>query len=678
MSYAKLSAIGLTGLLVASLGIALTLQPTTYGPLPAPGSYSNTTFYGATGYGAYVAVPPPSSCGEWARIGSEAELRERINNSYGIYYDIAPLPPGTERAMGAEAGSADAGSPSPPEYSGTNVQTAGIDEPDIVKTDGWYIYAISGGTVTITLAYPASEARLVSTLTLDNHYPYGLFVAGDRLIVLTSLYEYYAYEGGDVRAGAQMYPYYSTPRSSMLVYDISDVRSPSLAANITVSGYTTGARMIGSDIFLVAQHYIHLDADDALALPSIWVDGDKRTLGATDIGYFPDAYNTSSVTTVTVMNLTRPAEATHTALLTTAGSQLYVSRNSVYLVGYGSSAATLWQAWADVSTVHRLYIYQGTVACALTGEVPGHVLNQFSMDEFGGHLRIATTEWRADRTATTLNHVFVLNGTLDIVGSIEGMAPGESIQAVRFAGERAYVVTFEQIDPFFVLDLADPTAPSILGELKITGFSQYLHPISDSLVIGIGVETSMPDPTGRVTRQGFKVSLFNVSDVSNPREVSKDVVEGLSVYSEAQWDHHAFLWMPARSLLVLPLQVYEGDWSTGYTTYWQGVYVWRVTEEGIERVGSVSQVGTIDAQSSYYGSSYYQVRRTLYIGENLYTVSDTAIQINDLETLSFVRSVTVWTPPAYDNPWWWFGGGPVTTEDSTGPVAGSAESPPPA
>jgi uncharacterized secreted protein with C-terminal beta-propeller domain len=345
-------------------------------------------------------------------------------------------------------------------------------------------------------------------------------------------------------------------------------------------------------------------------------------------------------------------------------------------VGYGSSAATLWRAWADVSTVHRLYIYQGTVACALTGEVRGHVLNQFAMDEFGGHFRIATTEWGADGRATTENHLFVLNGTLDVVGSIEGMAPGESIQAVRFLGERAYVVTFEQIDPFFVLGLADPTEPVILGELKIPGFSQYLHPISDTHVIGIGVETSMPDPTGRITRSGFKVSLFDVADVANPREVAKDVVTGLSVYSEAQWDHHAFLWIGARDLLVLPIQVYEGSWEKGTTTYWQGVYVWKVTAAGgVERVGSISHEGTQDASSGNYGSWHEQVRRSLYIGQNLYTVSETTIQANDLATLDFVSRVTVWTPPAPAD-WWSWMGGPVST-GSSGPVAGTAESPPP-
>jgi uncharacterized secreted protein with C-terminal beta-propeller domain len=573
----------------------------------------------------------------------------------------------------AGAGQGQGARASTPEYSSTNVQTAGIDEPDIVKSDGWYLYSINGGAVTITLAYPASQARLVATITFEDQYPYGLFIAGDRLVVLSSLYSYYGY---DDAAGmdASFAPYYSSPRTAALVYDISDVVRPVLVANLTLSGYATGARMIGSDVFLVVQHYIYLDGDDNLVLPAIWVDGTARTLAATDIGYFPDAYNTSSVTGVMVMDLARPADATFTAILTNAGGQLYVSRNSVYLVGYGTSGAGLWRAWADVSTVHRLYIYGGTVACALTGEVPGHVRNQFSLDEYGGHLRMATTEWRANGTATTENHVYVLDGTLDIVGSLDGIAPGETIQSVRFVGERAYVVTFRQIDPFFVIDLGDPTAPAILGELKITGFSQYLHPISDSLVIGIGVETSMPDPDGRVTREGFKVSLFDVADVSNPREVSKDVVEGLSVYSEAQWDSHAFLWIASRDMLVLPLQVYTGDWSRGDTTFWQGVYVWKVTEGGgVERLGTVSQVGAVDGESNYYGSSYWQVRRALYIGDNLYTVSDTTIQINDLDTRAFVRSVTVYTPPT--DPWWWLTG-PVSTEQSD-PVSGTADTPPP-
>lgn len=685
MSTAKLSAIGLAGLLVASLALVLILQPPAYGPLPTPGTYGDTAYYGSTAYGTYVPVPPPSECGEWEHFASEADLREAINNTYGVYYfDGGPVPPMADRMLGAEAGaaasSADAGAPQTPDYSGTNVQTAGIDEPDIVKTDGWYIYTVNGGAVSITLAYPPADARLVSTISLENQYAYGLFVAGDRLVVLTTLYTTYDYgsaQGGDVRTDSSFAPYYfSSPRTAVLVYNISDVQHPALAANITVSGYSTGARMIGQEVFLVAQHYIYLDQDDNLQLPTMWVDGQADTLAATDIGYFPDAYNTSSVTTVTVLNLTRPAEATFTALLTSAGSQLYVSHNSVYLVGYGSSAFTMWRQWADVSTVHRLYIYQGTVACALTGEVKGHVLNQFAMDEYGGHFRMATTEWQANGTATTENHVFVLNGTLDIVGSIEGMAPGEMIQAVRFLGDRAYVVTFRQVDPFFVLDLSDPTDPQVLGELKITGFSQYLHPISDSLVIGIGVETSAPDSSGRVTREGFKVSVFDVADVAHPREVSKDVVEGLSVYSEAQWDHHAFLWMANRGLLVLPMQVYEGSWDAADTTYWQGAYVWHIDAQGnVDRVGAVSQGGTVSTTSSAYYGGNYAVRRSLYIGDYLYTISETTIQVNDLDGLGFVNSVTVWSPPSSNDMWWWLTG-PVSSGGGE-PVSGSAESPPP-
>ncbi len=687
ISYAKLSAIGITALLIVSLGVVLMLQPESYGPLPVPGSYSNTSsYYGATGYGSYVPVPPPAACGEWQHFSSEAELRERINNTYGVYYyaslDGGPVPPMADRMMGSEAGALSGspgatGAPQTPDYSGTNVQTAGIDEPDVVKTDGWYIYTVSEGTVSIVLAYPPAEARLVSTITFENAYAYGLFVAGDRLVVLTTLYDYSAMPyGADAQAGASFAPvYYSSPRTAMMVYDISDVLHPALAANITMSGYSTGARMIGADIFLVAQHYVYLDEADNLVLPAMWVDGTKHALAPTDIGYFPDAYNTSSVTTVAVVNLTKPAQATYTAILTGAGSQMYVSQSSIYLVGYGTSALGLWREWSDTSTVHRLYIYQGTVACALTGEVAGHVLNQFAMDEFGGHFRIATTEWRSNGTATTSNHLYVLNGTLDVVGQLDDMAPGETIQAVRFLGERAYVVTFRQVDPFFVIGLSDPTAPVVLGELKITGFSQYLHPISATHVIGIGVETSAPDPSGRVTREGFKVSLFDVADVAHPREVSKDVVEGLSVYSEAQWDHHAFLWIPSRDLLVLPLQVYEGSWSSGQTTYWQGVYLWRVTADGgVVRVGSVSQVGTVDSNSNYYGSWYYQVRRSLYIGDYLYTVSDTTVQANSLDTLALVRAVNIWSPPVV-YPWSWLtGGGGV---EGGGATSGTAESPPP-
>jgi uncharacterized secreted protein with C-terminal beta-propeller domain len=625
-----------------------------------------TPIFGYTGsYSAslYIPNPPPADCGGWAHFTSEAQLRERLTvlYPYPVMFEgdavAGTAPPTSARSDSPTASGAESTSSPAPDYTGTNVQVAGVDEPDTVKTDGWYIYTVSQGGVTIARAYPPSQLAVVATISLPGQWPSGLFVSGDRLVVITSAYGAIYADGGMAsrEGGVSIMPYYYTPSTGLLVYDIADPANPTLASNISLTGYSVGARMIGYDIFLVATYWMYL-YNDNITYPSLTIDGTTRTLAATDIGYFPEAHNSSSLTEVLVVNLTHPQDASLTALLADTGSTLYMSMDSLYLVGYGGFVAETGM-WVDASTLHRLYIWKDKVACAVTGQVRGHVLNQYSLDEWGGHLRVATTEWgtfTANGTRLqTANHVFVLDGSLNLTGSIESLAPGETIQSVRFMGARAYVVTFRQIDPFFVIDLTDPKAPAVLGELKITGFSRYLHPVGTNLILGIGPAMSAPDANGRTQMLGLKLSLFDVADVAHPAEVSKYVIEGTYVYSEVEYDAHALLWVPSRHLLAIPVQIYESSATTtdGMSRpwyYWQGVYVFTVKDEaGIELVGRLSHQDASDS-SVYYGTGY--IRRALQIGEYLYTVSDTTIQANDLSTLEFVARLTIWTPTPYPGP----------------------------
>jgi uncharacterized secreted protein with C-terminal beta-propeller domain len=266
------------------------------------------------------------------------------------------------------------------------------------------------------------------------------------------------------------------------------------------------------------------------------------------------------------------------------------------------------EEWTTRTTVYKVAVDRLSMVNVARGEIRGWLLNQFSMDENDGYLRVATTtSWSEPK-----NGVYVLDSDLQIVGALEGLAPTERIYSARFMGDTLYLVTFRQIDPFFVIDLRDPISPKVLGELKIPGFSSYLHPVDDSHVLGIGSENN-----------SVKISLYDVTDPTNPVEQSKYLAPGWSS-STAQWDHKAFLFDRERNLLVIPMQVYDSYW--GNSNYWTGAYVFNVsTVDGISLWGKVSQ----NAQN-VYDSPF----RALYIDDTLYTVSYSSVRATSLLDLS--------------------------------------------
>ncbi|HLD77925.1 MAG TPA: beta-propeller domain-containing protein, partial [archaeon] len=339
------------------------------------------------------------------------------------------------------------------------------------------------------------------------------------------------------------------------------------------------------------------------------------------------------------------------------------------------------------------------------GEVPGHPLNQFSLDESDGHLRIATTsqpfwggpiplavrgggaeqiavavdeapastaEPSAFQSSPTVaetvpaavrepqgptNNVYVLNAAdLSITGSLEGLAPGERIYAARFIEDRAYLVTFVQIDPLFVIDLSDPAAPKLLGELKIPGYSDYLHPLDDSHLIGIGKEATPVDEGGRAFAfpEGLKVAIFDVTDVANPRVASSMTLGAAGSNSEALQDHHAFLFDPERQLLVLPAQLTKlPEGASGPHVYgepdWQGALVFRATADSLELRGRVTHDSASAEKPDYwYWSGGTAIRRSLTIGDTLYTVSSSLVKASALSDLSELSSVPL--PAAPETP----------------------------
>jgi len=494
------------------------------------------------------------------------------------------------------------------DYSRTNIQVAGVDEADIVKTDGAYLYAVSNNTLYILKAYPPQDAETLSRISFNGDLG-EILLYGDKLAVIggSARYPYYAYVGPAVIVD---------DKTRVEVYDVSDRRVPTLTRNFTVSGNYFSSRMIDEYVYLIVSQPAYL-LYDTLVLPKVYSGSDMTELGPSEISYSNITDYYYAFTTVAAINIQDDEqEPTHETFLLGATSNMYVSVNNIYITFWAISGGTL---------IHRIHIDDQTIRGEAKGEVPGTVLNQFSMDEYNDHLRIATTN---TALGTSQNNLYVMNMSLDVVGKIENMAPGESIYSVRFMGDRGYVVTFRQVDPFFAIDLTDPSNPKVLGVLKIPGYSSYLHPYDETHIIGIGKNGS-----------NVKMSLFDVTDVTNPQEIDNFQVSAEWSDSLVFSDHKAFLFNKTKSLLVLPISKSGYDVTKGYV-YWQGVYVFRVTTDGFVLKGQVTHAEGEGPQPFYYGySDSYEIKRSLYIEDVLYTVSGEKVMMHDLKTLAELNQV---------------------------------------
>jgi uncharacterized secreted protein with C-terminal beta-propeller domain len=317
-------------------------------------------------------------------------------------------------------------------------------------------------------------------------------------------------------------------------------------------------------------------------------------------------------------------EPTNMTILMGGTSAMYVSMNNIY-VTYPT-----WSEQGQYTSIYRVRVNGSSLAFEAKGSVAGYVLNQYSMDEHNGYFRVATT-WQK-------NNVYVLNMNLSLVGKLENLAEGESIYSVRFMGNKGYVVTFRQTDPFFVIDLNNPTDPKVAGELKIPGYSSYLHPYDENHVIGLGKENNT-----------VKLSLFDVTNVNAPTETAKYIVNGDWADSQALQDPKAFLFDKQKELLVIPMFITkysyvnrtEEELARGEVSLvpseWQGAYVFKLTlTSGFTLRGGIAhQENATSLHSQYYES----VNRALYIGNTLYTMSNAKVKLNSLTDLTLIAEV---------------------------------------
>jgi len=376
-----------------------------------------------------------------------------------------------------------------------------------------------------------------------------------------------------------------------------------------------------------------------LSLPHAYSVDDNGNL--VDLGVFtgpdeivrPQANDQQSL--VTVVSIDSQSGSAGKRFADSVGTLAYSSGTSIYMTPDALYVASNQDNYSEMSSstqtrIDRFNVDGTNIGWQASGVVPGSPVNQFSMDSQDGYLHVATHTWSWDNSGGTWtshndNGVYVLDtagDTLDITGSVTGLAPGEQLYATRFVGNEAYLVTFQRVDPLFAVDLSDPTAPKLQGELEIPGLSNYLQPVGDGLLLGIGQER----PVGTSNNQ-VQVSLFDVSDGSNPTQIERTYLDPGSQWSwsEAQFDHHAVLYSPQDGLLVIPVSGAGYDPGTGVYRYGQTLQVLRVNADGIEELGAIRTDGT--------------VIRTSRIGDVLYAVSPdhvTAYRLSDLSVVSGV------------------------------------------
>ncbi|MYB27778.1 MAG: hypothetical protein F4X38_01430 [Acidimicrobiaceae bacterium] len=477
------------------------------------------------------------------------------------------------------------------DFSGTNVQEVGVDEADIVKTDGRRIFTLSSGQLVVV---DAARRGPVGSVTVAAGWARELFIDGDGLLLITRSHS----ESGD---------------GSETVLQRIDVSgdAPRIIETLNVQGNYISARSVGGTArvimrydpqwnfpFVFPQNESATDvaetANRAAVLNSTLDDWlPHYTLGSADSStgslmvpcddvHAPSVFSGFGVTTVISVPISGDFDPAQSTAVMVPGDTVYASTGSLYV------ATTRWvdpdilddedqrqDAWLQRRTnIHRFDISDAEATYESSGEVLGLIRNQFSLSEHNGYLRVVTTvvDLQGDDSESQVRVLSTDGDVLVEVGSVGDIGRGEHVQSVRFVGDVGYVVTFRQIDPFYTIDLSDPTNPRILGELKIPGFSSYLHPISDTLVLGVGSDA---DPEGRVT--GAKVSLFDVSDLTAPREVA--VWTAPDGWNDVGWDHRAFLWWAPEEMAVIPVTV----WNE-----WSGAVVLRVTD------GTITEVGRVD------------------------------------------------------------------------------------
>jgi len=519
------------------------------------------------------------------------------------------------------------------EYSQTNVQVRDVDEADIVKTDGTNIFVVSGNALHIVQAYPVDSAMVLSTTGFSGK-PIALYLHGDKIALICRddrTPAYWTCRPGQCRQSPAV-----GEKTVLYIFSVKDPVSPTLEREVGIDGEYTNSRLIGDWLyFLTANPVDRYDPD--FTFPEIR-DGDNMT-------FTPTAYSIEgkdkafAFTTIGSVSLNSDAAVKANSFLIGTAGTVYVSPDNLYLGIHSTGMPSPLRhvdaegrevgGSSDRTEIYSFSLEDGAIRFSAHGTVDGKLLNQYAMDEYMGNLRLATTVTNSgSMSPATSSAVTVLDNRLAPIGQVSDIAPGERIYATRFMGERLYMVTFVETDPFFVVDLADPHNPSLVGKLKLPGFSNYLHPYDSSHIIGVG-KTS--------TWGSVKLSLFDVGDITNPSLIDSVVLGESGSNSEVLNDPKAFLFDKEKDILVIPLhlsgniQGTQNNWRV-----WGGAYVFSIDpSRGFSLKGTVTHYDDTSPDRS-------PVKRALYIEDTLYTISQVGIIMSDISrNMQYLNKVTL-------------------------------------
>lgn len=662
-------------------------------------------------YTALVSVLPTiNSCSELqekiqvlnyrtnnVRMYSLMQMKSAEPESVGAAEDAADesAPTAAPAAQGAGEAAAD--------YSSTNVQVAGVDEADVIKNDGEYIYMVARTTVRIVKAYPADRMEQVAKIELPSKSftPTDLYIHGNKLVVIGDDHANQQADYDQPQVQGKMM-WIRPQQTGVYVLDISNKRDPKVERTLRFDGNQVSSRRIGATLFLVVNNtpdYYTIMQNKAPienVLPFMTdsrLGGNSQAVASCSQVRFMPHFDTPNFLTVAGINIESPAAPVKRNVVMGGGENIYASAESLYVAAtrYDYPNYEAYDIWSppqsqEKTTLTRFAITpEGEISFATQGDVPGHIINQFAMDEEGSAFRIATTiaavsgRFGGMPMTPQTNSLYILDranlGTR--LGSLTNLAPGEQIHSVRFMGARAYMVTFKNIDPFFVLDVSDPRAPRVLGELKIPGYSDYLHPYDENHIIGFGKEAVDPRYVSDGQRaqgfdfawyQGMKVALFDVTDVANPKLQFKEVIGDRGTDSELLRNHKALFFDKARGLIAFPVTVhevknktpeYQGQDPAGIygTPVFQGAYVYHLDlTSGFTLRGRVTHLPANYFTENpnnygYFGDNALAIKRIISIGENLYTISPAHIKALFAATLELKKEIDVPEDPKPEPPY---------------------------
>lgn len=663
-------------------------------------------------------------------------------NNYGSYYPegmgsgemmktaepvAAPAPSADSapRAMD-QAGSTSAGSST--DFSTTNLQVAGVDEADVIKNDGKFIYIIKGSELRVVEAYPAENMKELVNFTLgdanETFTPSEMYVDANTLTVIGSDYKELTPmpmdATGKMAPSSMIYPpYYNNNRTKVFVLDITDRTKPLVKRAVEFDGYYNTSRKVGNTLYMVMNYgyspVVYYDTPMMLDSAGVSSSGGATTSPAVSaeaivpkmldtkkgteemvapcskIRILPKDHNANFLITAAVPlnDLTKDVSR---SVIVGSSDNIYASQSNLY-VAANDWGGGYYRYYGDYGTaVYRFALGNGTIEYKSKGKVPGQLLNQFSMDESGGYFRIVTTKNEYVPGSQINSNLYVLDSNMFLTGKIENIAPGEKLYSARFMGNKAYLVTFKRVDPFFVVDLSDPRDPKIAGKLKIPGYSNYLQPYDDNHILGFGddIDETLVDPDSDFlpydAKKGFKISMFDVTDLANPKEIFKEVIGERGTSSDVSYNHKALLFDKNKQLLALPITVYGTPDAVACTDYkysscpttcqkvcvpssctvtngikvctadcdganscvavdssytkpvFDGAYVYTVNlTDGFKLKGKITHYNAQDvADMKTNGYTNYEklIQRLLYIGDNLYSVSQGVVKANALSDLT--------------------------------------------